>query len=226
MKNKNVNILLGFLVGLLIIFLVFAYGGDFSVNKDKGELFDVGDGTYCENVVIKDNFRFCNVTMSDTLNIYRLEFYVGDQRILHTFRSLPEDLEDIKLEKGLGVPLLIPGTNVVKEKIYLSVDPNFSGDEVLASLWLPSQIFGRNSASVFKMDVNNAFSGDYEGNDHPIKNCNDVTNSTAVVEFREGESKIQVEDNCIVVYGQNETDLTRLSEKLVYNLLEIVKSDY
>jgi hypothetical protein len=225
-KNQSINMFLGVLVIALVVFLFFVYNDKGESNLEEENPFYLGDGRICEEVVERNNYRFCSEVFSENLTIYKLEFFVGNnERIIHSFRHLPEELEDINVEEGIGAPLVIPGSDVVKNKVYLSMDPEFTGDEILVALWLPAQVLGRSNVGVFKMDVTSAFSKDYNGSDYPIRSCSDADDQTAVIEYRRGDKKLEIEDNCIVAYGKNETEFNMVSEALTYRLIGVVQSE-
>src|SRR3989344_7604977 len=130
MKEKTINGILIFLVvifiGALIFYAVDYYNGKTQVNETA---FYLENGAVCsdKNVINEGKFRFCNIS-TEKISLYDLEYPGNEYRILYNFRNLPEQLEYIKVEQGIGYPLLKPetyksqkGQGEVKEKLYLSV---------------------------------------------------------------------------------------------------------
>jgi len=75
---------------------------------------------------------------------------------------------------------------------------------------------------VYKIPTQTAFSSDYEGDEIPIKDCNDASQYIGVIKMDYGDMKIYSDNYCIIMQGNNLEELRKVNEKLGYMLLGVV----
>ena len=58
----------------------------------------------------------------------------------------------------------------------------------------------------------------------PLITCENTTQFVPVVDFREAnDTKVFLEDGCIIINGNRETDFIRAKDKIIYTLFGIIK---
>ena len=153
MKEKNINIILGVLV-LVFIGALFFYGYDYYNAKTKinETEFYLSDGSICKDVISYNEFKFCNQS-TNLVNLYLLEINdpSSQLRVLHAFRNLPDSLNNVETDTGIGMPLVEPETDTFKRKLYLSVNPNFTGSEILLTTGSIGPVMGSGNIKMFNM---------------------------------------------------------------------------
>jgi len=213
-KKKSKSVLNYFIYGLMILVVLvglwtfFDYTDSGVVNTENGTVY-----------------RGYNIYEEDTgeIILYVLEVISDEKTYYHKFRYYPTEVLSLDYEEGIEEKVLNKNDEEYKSKIYLSVDPEMTGQEVLSTSIL-AQILGREDYGVFKIQsVLGAFSKDYEGDDHPLKNCDDATKETGVILLQYGEPEIYSLGECVIIQGQDVTDFRMLNERLAYGLLEVIE---
>ena len=214
MKKRSKGILNHFVYGLIILVVLVGLW----------TLFDsIGSGN--PNPINGTVYNGYNIYEEYTgkITLYVLEVISDGKSYYHKFRYYPEGLLGLGYEDGIEEKVLNKNEDEYKNRIYLSVDPGMSGQEALSTSIL-AQILGRESYGVFKIrSVLGAFSGDYGGEDHPIKNCDDATKEIGVILLQYGEPKIYSSGECVIIQGRDVTDFRMLNERLAYGLLEVIE---
>ena len=179
-----------------------------------------------QSFVVYNGYRIYNKTVGN-LTLYAVEaFDANKHKYLITFRYLPNELEDIKVEEGIYDKILYVDENKdrYKSKIYISVNPDMTGQEALSVFTLAQILWvgTEGHEGIYKIPTQTAFSMDYEGDDHPIKNCSDATANIGVILLEYGDMKIYSDDYCIILQGNNLDELRMVNEKLSYILLNVI----
>ena len=216
MKKKNQ--IKGIIIVLLAIFLIIAVFSYISIKKEDSS-----------NILTYNGYTFYLI-QTGNLSLYTLSFGVGStpkienpKPYLHNFRYFPSDLEYIPFESKIVEKTLYSSPKNYKEKIYISVGPDFTNQEALAPFVL-FQILNRADYGVFQIPTQMAFSSYYEETENPIKTCRDANNEIGVILLKKGDNeKIYIEEDCIILQGKGLEGLRKVSEKLTYMLLKVMK---
>lgn len=121
------------------------------------------------------------------------------------FRYLPGELENISI-----------GTiNTGIKKIYLVYDPL---DEELNKDYFYRRVGG--ILNYVGMTPQLACDKDEECPDIPIRDCKESFNMIYLKQ--NNESRVYNEDNCLVIQAENNVELDKISERLIYKLLGIM----
>lgn len=128
---------------------------------------------------------------------------INNQRF--SFRYLPEELENI------SIGIINTGTN----RIYIIYDPL---DEELNRDYFYRRVGG----ILMYMDITPQLACDKDENcpNIPIRNCKD--SSSMIYLKLSNESKTYNEDNCLVIEAEDNIELDRISERIMYKLLGIM----
>jgi len=217
MKKNPTKPMVYFLVFFLILLFIFIY-----FDKPK----ESEDEPLFEDFEIYNGYRIYDKEMGN-LTLYTVEaFDSDDYRYLMTFRYLPNELLDIDVEEGIVDKVLyVDDTKEkYKTKIYISVNPNMDGQEAF-SIFSLAQILWVGTPGhegLYKIPTQTAFSMDYEGDDHPIKNCDDANSEIGVILVDYGDMKIFSNNYCVILQGNNLEELRMVNERLGYMLLGVI----
>ena len=87
-------------------------------------------------------------------------------------------------------------------------------------------IFGRRLGLYNKRVIGAVTSPPKEDTGIPIIDCNGVKDDLNVVKLQLGsQTKVFLEDNgCIIVQGTNEWEIVRASDRLIYDVLEVIEN--
>ena|SRR3989344_341229 len=215
-KKKSGSVLNYFIYGIIVLVILVGLWTLFDYVHSSRSNISINNGTVYNGYNIYEEY-------TGVITLYSLEVISNDKTYYHKFRYYPTDLLGLRYEKEIESKVLSKDEDEYKDRIYISVDPNMTSDEVL-STGILAQILGRNSYGIFKIkSVLGAFSRDYEGEDHPIKNCNDATRETGVIMLQYGNPRIYSEGECVVIQGKDVTDFRMLNERLAYGLLEVIE---
>jgi len=222
MKKKNISLLIYILLFLLIFIITFIY---FDSKTTGSTIKDINneDG---DNFTVYNGYRIYNKNIAG-VQLYAVEVFDSDKhRYLINFRYLPNQLEDIPVEPGIYDKVLYVDDNKdkYKSKIYISVNPNMTGQEVLSMFTLAQILWPgtQGHEGIYKIPVQTAYSADYDGEDFPIKDCNDATPQIGVILLKHGDIKIYTDDYCVIIQGNNLEELRKANEKLGYILLKVI----
>ena len=120
-------------------------------------------------------------------------------------RHDPQSLEDIKIGNGVRENLL------TKKELFLYIeDKNLKGFTTVAGLE-----FNNLMERFYSIPVK------YEDNKY---SCNNANETIGVVKLQLGdETKVFIEDNCVILQGKTEQDLVRTADRIMFFLLGIMK---
>jgi len=218
-KKKNSNGIIYGIIVLIVIVAVFSFFDFSDVNNSN-------DGELDESFILYGEYRIYE-KLFDEVMFYAVEVFDSDDHAyFFHFRYLPDELEDILVEDDLVDKVLYTDENkeTYKSKIYISVNPSMTGQEALSMfglaqiLWIGTE----GHEGIFKIPTQTAFSSDYEGDDHPIKNCGDATPYIGVIVVDYGDMQISSDENCIILNGNDLEELRMVNEKLGYMLLGVI----
>jgi len=138
---------------------------------------------------------------------YKTKVFINEQGpFFMNTRYSPKDLEDISINERLR-----PYLNN-KTELYIHItglNESFKGKTSIAALELNVLI-----ERFFSIPVK------YEDN---VKNCSNSFNKTLVIDFRLGnKNEIYIENNCIIAVAKTEEDFIRISDRIIFHLLEIM----
>lgn len=219
MVKNHTTIIIYVLLFILILLGVFIY---FDTKKEE----KIEEEPISENFTVYNDYRIYEKKMGN-LTLYTVEAFDADKhRYLITFRYFPTELKDIRVEKNIYDKVLYVDENKdrYKSKIYISVNPNMSGQEAFSVftlaqiLWIGTE----GHEGIYKIPTQTAFSMDYEGEDHPIKDCDDATQYIGVILVDYGDMKIFSNGYCVILLGNNLEELRMVNEKLGYILLGVI----
>ena len=172
---------------------------------------------------VEDNYQYSNgktlfnvTKVSDTETFITLYVGKNEQPYAIDMRNDPLSLENITVE-GM-VNTRIYGDDIV----YITINPNanLSAKTTIAALEIDKII---DNPLLYNISVRSAMTlpNDYG---YPVKSCSDGTDTSTVIWLTLGsETTVYTENYCIVVVGTNEDELIRAADRLVYQLLGIMK---
>ena len=215
-KDKSNQIIYGIII-LIIIVVVFV-------------VIDLGDSEETnpleEDFLIYGDYRIYEKNIGG-VDMYAVEAFDSDNhQYLFHFRYLPTELEDILVEEGIVDKILYTDENkdTYKSKIYISVNPSMTGQEALSMFGLAQILWvgTEGHEGIYKIPTQTAFSGDYEGEDHPIKDCGDASEYIGVILVDYGDMNIYSDGYCVILKGNDLEELRMVNEKLSYILLGVI----
>ncbi|MBU4501042.1 MAG: hypothetical protein KKA79_00500 [Nanoarchaeota archaeon] len=149
---------------------------------------------------------------------YKIKIFVGNDaspKYIYT-RHEPQEMEGLKIANGIKEILN-------KKEIYTVINPNegLTGRTVIAALEIDKFI---DNAYLFQIPVKSAFTEKDENNpDYPVMNCESVTEDIGIIWLTLGEETIiKNEEGCIIIQGQTEDDIIKLSDGLIFYLLGMI----
>jgi len=109
------------------------------------------------------------------------------------------------------------------KQIYTTFNPSMPGAPTALAVIDIVKVTGTNPEwGIFKIPTQAAITEPDGINE--VKTCKDATNETSVILLKLGdETKIYPEDYCIIIQAENEEDIIKASNRLVYELLGIIK---
>jgi hypothetical protein len=107
-----------------------------------------------------------------------------------------------------------------KDLIYITFDPGLTPRSVISGVEM-AKVFGQAEYGILKKVVKSSVTYDAK---IPIITCANATEKTGVILMRLGEtSSISKELGCVILTAKDETDMMKLSNKMVYIALGIMK---
>jgi len=146
---------------------------------------------------------------------------INNEPYLVSFRNGPKEVENISVEKGIKEEILS------KEVIYLTLQPNFTSVPVIGAHEI-AKILGR-GANIYNILTIGAVISEPEGNSIGVSvvTCENATSTIGVIWLDiSNEEKIYKKDNCIKVEGVDEMSIIRSSDRLLFDLLNIMPEGY
>lgn len=180
--------------------------------------------TYTYTSPSGEKFTFTKSSVGD-LTLHTLTTYVtykNDEQNYQYFIPLrygPKSLEDIYVQKGINDLILN------KEYLYLTLDPNYNSEALLATIDI-AKVTGTAEYSIFKIPTQGALI--YPANNTnstitPIITCNNANGKIGVIWLNiDDENKIYANKECVVVEGTDYDNLIKVADRLVYNLLGVM----
>ena len=218
MKKDKSNFII---YGILILIIIVAAIVIFDTTKQE-----VSGDSYTGNFIVYNDYNIYENQIGDVMFHLVEVFDSNKNRFLFNFRYLPDELEDIPVEEGIVDKVLYTDENkdTYKSKIYISVNPSMTGQEALSIFGLAQILWiGKEGhEGVYKIPTQTAFSSDYEGNDIPMKDCDDANEYIGVILVDYGDTRIYSDGYCVVLNGNNLEELRMVNEKLSYMLLGVI----
>lgn len=141
--------------------------------------------------------------------------YKGEQPYQLQLRHDPRTLENITIDEKIGELVLS------KPSLATTVDPNLTSRAVLGAIDI-ANILGRR-LGLYGIQVIGATT-EYANDGTYVINCSDVQENLNVAVLKLGEeTKVYLEDECIIVQGETEEDINRAADRLVYHILEVME---
>jgi len=194
------------LIFLSLLVLVLIAGGIFIITRDyKGD----------ENEYIYNDFRvYKNPTIGYTIVAYKEEQPYNLQ-----LRYDPSSTENITIDPRIRTLIML------KEAAVFTLEPDMNSIPVLGASEMAT-ILGRR-LGIYDKRVIGAVTRIPENataEDYLVVDCANVTQKANVVRLQLGdETKVFIENNgCIIVQGTNEWEIVRASDRLIYQLLEVI----
>jgi len=164
-----------------------------------------------------DEYNYNNFRVFKNPNIvgYTVVGYLGEQPYNLRIRNDPIKTENITIS---GEPR---GLILSKPTVYLTMEPNLTAKSVIAALEV-ANIISRN-LGIYNIETIGAITLPVENNPTTVATCANITKTENVILFRlANETKVSVDNNCILVEGTNEWEIIRASDRLVYAILELM----
>ncbi len=163
----------------------------------------------------RDNYTYKDFKVEKTPTGWAVLAFVNEQPYLLNLRHDPKSIEDIEINKNIREQLLSKPTS------YITLKPNLTGKSVIAAVEIANIISRR--LGIFNIETIGAITEPIEDNPTPIITCNDITPYQNVIWLRIGkETKVFLENECIIVQGTEEEEITRAADRLIYEVLTIV----
>jgi hypothetical protein len=130
-----------------------------------------------------------------------------------TFDYFPSDVEQIELSNDVATILLNkPEIDTTSE-----LNDTFSEEIALANYNMALTLNKLNIYVMGGFTTNNTFN-------LPILTCKDATQAVPIVYFKQSnQTKITIENNCIIAEAKNNMDILRIKDRLLYSMLGITK---
>jgi len=165
----------------------------------------------------KEGYTYKDFKVEKTPTGWSVLAFVNEQPYLLNLRHDPKSIKDIPIEKNVRKQLLS------KPTLYLTVHPNMTGNTVIAAIEIANIISRR--LGIFNIETIGALTEFVPNNPTPIITCNSITQNKNVLWLRTGpETKVFLENECIIVQGTTEEEITKAADRLIYEVLTIVKS--
>lgn len=185
---------------IALIVLIFITGGIFFLTNEENP----------DEYVYNDFRVFKNPTIG-----YTVVAYVKDQPYHLNLRNDPKNTLNITIDSNVRNLILL------KPKTYFTIDPNLNSIPVLGASEMAT-ILGRRLGLYNKEVVGAITSPIVNDTVTLVINCNNVTQQQNVVKLQLGsETKVFLDNNCIIVQGADEWEIVRASDRLIYHVLEV-----
>ena len=148
-------------------------------------------------------------------NFYRKEnkwaININKQEIM--FDSFPSDIEDIDLDSQIINRIL----NTLEVDSTYDINDKYSNEIAAAQYGLG---LGLNVLNIYMV---NGLTEETEYN-LPVVTCDTATMHVPVIYFKQSnETKISMEDNCIILEGKNDIDFIKLKDRILYGVFGIIE---
>ena len=140
--------------------------------------------------------------------------YKDDQPYYLQLRHDPKTLEDINIDEEVRDLVLSKNTLIV------TVDPNLTSRSVIGAIEI-ANVLGRR-LGLYNIQVVGAVTK-FANEGTVVATCNDVNEAKNVVLLNLGnKTEVYLDNNCIIVEGVTEEDITRSADRLIYEVLEVM----
>jgi len=146
---------------------------------------------------------------------YKTRLYIGDKGPYYINTNYhPKDVEGLKIDIDLKNELN------GKNNVYIAIDPydaNLTGRTTVAALELNNVI-----EAFYRIPVGSAFTK--EKDNHTIKTCPTKNNAEEIFLLQlDKETKILKSGNCIILKAQQQEELIKEADAIIFNLLGITR---
>ncbi|MFT4304258.1 MAG: hypothetical protein ACMXYG_06850 [Candidatus Woesearchaeota archaeon] len=209
-------------VGIItIILLIFVVPRLFDEKpKTMDQLFEENyNKEPTEDNYIYNGFSFIRLTDDETMvRFWYTRYQVGNTLFTIPFRFGPKEVEQIPIEIIEPLPLKDYST------MYITIDPR-EASESRAYLTLAVSELTEILSKVRQYDIRAACSENLTNAciNRPIVNC-EINKNDIIVYFQEDQQeKIEINKNCFILYGTNES-LVKTVNRFLYGLLGIIEN--
>ncbi len=219
--KKSYTSVIIIVVGIIVIFafvlgLSLIFGGNKEENVVDGVIFDGSETDITDGYSYEyRGFKFARLN-----NVWLAKIDVKiDNRSLEVYdfaiRYSPKELEDITIQPGVQERILNSGF------VYYTTDPKLSSKAVVAIIEVGRAIGDK--YNIFNKPSKSGLTKEVEESNVTAITCQDATDNVVVMYFKLGEKTgVRSEGNCILVEGETEWDIIRSSDRLLYQLLNIM----
>jgi hypothetical protein len=165
---------------------------------------------------IEDSYTYNGFTFTKIpgYGMWLTEIQKGDKLFRIPVRYSPEEVKDISIDKKAYYEILN------SKEIYLTVPNNLSSISVIA-LTEVGRITGT-QYGILDIPSTGALTHS-KGDETPVKTCDDAFGGTGIIFFNIGnDTRVYLEDRCVIVEGETEWDIVRAADRLVFGLLGIM----
>lgn len=203
-KKDNASYVLLFLLGLLLASGVYIFFHQPITAVQNNYQYSNGETIF-------------NVTKVSDTDTY-ITLYIGKEQTPYAIdmRNDPLSLENITVDGMIN-------TRIYGDKqIYVTVNPNanLSAKTTIAALEIDKII---DNPKLYNITVSSAMTlpNTYG---YPVKTCNDGSDNTTIIWLTLGsETTVYTDNYCIIVVGTSEDGIIRAADRLVYQLLGIMR---
>jgi len=161
-----------------------------------------------------NEYNYNNFKLQKTPTGWMTWAYKGEQPYQLQLRHDPKTLEDILVDSEIRELVLS------KSALATTVDPNLTSRAVLGAIDI-ANILGRR-LGLYGIQVVGATT-EFANNGTYVIDCRDVQENLNVAVLKLGnETKVYLEDNCIILQGETEEDINRAADRFVYHMLTVM----
>src|SRR3989344_4982366 len=141
--------------------------------------------------------------------------YKDEQPYQLQLRHDPRNLENISVDPEIRDLVLS------KPALATTIDPNMTSRAVIGAIDI-ANILGRR-LGLYGIQVIGATT-EFANNGTYVINCSDVQENLNVAVLKLGEeTKVYLEDSCIILQGETEEDINRAADRFIYQILGVMK---
>ncbi len=201
-KNKGLGIyvFIAVLVGLTVFFIL-------SISDPENDVSD--------DYEFYNNYEFFRSDFSDEVWVTHVRLGDIDQRA--EFRHHPLDLEGIPFDSDSNQYVFL--SQLADARVFISWSRELY-DNQSAHLSLAGNDLARYFRSFFGFEVRVSVE---DSDDYPWVSCVDADINNLVVKVKRGESRVEAEPFCVVLYVDDNRDATKVASLLLYNLFGIME---
>lgn len=156
----------------------------------------------------RDQFKYKDLKFTRTQNQWST--IINDRQL--TFDYFPTDVEQINISSDIITILL----NKPEIDTTSQVNDTFSEEIALAQYNMGLTLNNLNVYIRRGFTQNNTFN-------LPMITCENATMAVPIIYFKQSnETKITIEDNCIIAEARNNIDILRIKDRLLYSMLGMI----